>query len=91
MSWPLSNYFLIAGVIFFAIAVLGNVKFLFLEINPGCFGRSLALILGCLSFVSALIFFSFPAGNLDMLLNDFTQTIQQGITAINQVLVSFLD
>lgn len=72
-----TNYLLIAGVIFLVIAVLGQTKLGFIEINPGCFGRTLALFLGTISLLFALGMGSIPIETLDLIKAYLTDQIQQ--------------
>jgi hypothetical protein len=44
-----------------------------------------------LSFLSALIFLSLPAGNLDILPSYITETIRQSVNAVNEFLAYFQD
>lgn len=74
---PLTNYLLIAGVAFLLIAVLGQTKLGFIEINPGCFGRTLALFLGVFSLLFALGMVGLPMETFDLIRNYLTQEIQQ--------------
>ncbi|WP_292842349.1 hypothetical protein [Nostoc sp. NMS8] len=82
---PNSN-FLIAGIVFIAIAVIGKSKLAFIEINPGFFGRLLALIIGTSSLLYALGLFNFSVGNLDLLRTSVTEQIKQSISSINELL-----
>jgi hypothetical protein len=74
---PLTNYLLIAGIGFLSIAVLGQTKLGFAEINPGCFGRTLALFLGVFSLLIALGMVGLPIESFDVIKNYITQQIQQ--------------
>jgi hypothetical protein len=74
---PLTNYLLIAGIGFLLIAVLGQTKLGFAEINPGCFGRTLALFLGVFSLLFALGMVGLPMETFDVIRNYLTQQIQQ--------------
>ncbi|BAY36831.1 hypothetical protein NIES2111_11620 [Nostoc sp. NIES-2111] len=74
---PLTNYLLIAGIGFLLIAVLGQTKLGFAEINPGCFGRTLALFLGVFSLLIALGMVGLPIESFDVIKNYITQQIQQ--------------
>ncbi len=58
-SLPLNTVFLIAGMFFLLIAVIGQAKLGFAEINPGFLGRLLGLIIGifCLIFAVSLAIF----------------------------------
>jgi hypothetical protein len=48
---PLISFFLISGIIFLLLAVAGKSKFAFVEINPGGWGRFLALIIGSVCLI----------------------------------------
>ncbi|MEH2334998.1 hypothetical protein [Nostoc sp.] len=63
---PNSN-FLIAGIVFITIAVIGKSKLGFIEINPGFFGRFLALFIGISSLLYALGLLNFSAETIDLL------------------------
>lgn len=84
----LNNFFFILGIVFLMIAVLGQTKLGFAEINPGCFGRVLALFLGILSLVGAVFFVNPPWETLDLLRNYLTQKIQQNIGLFTELLNS---
>lgn len=62
-SLPLNTFFASVGMIFLLIAVVGRSKLGFAEINPGCFGRIIALTidLSLLSGTSILATFSTEA------------------------------
>jgi hypothetical protein len=81
-----NNTLLIAGIIFITIAVIGQSKLLFLEINPGCFGRTLALFIGVLSLAFALGLGNLPVQNFDVLRTYLAKQIQENITWINDLL-----
>ncbi|BAZ32663.1 hypothetical protein NIES4074_51690 [Cylindrospermum sp. NIES-4074] len=80
---PLTNSLLIAGIVFLSIAVLGQIKLGFAEINPGCFGRVLALFLGILSLGFAALLVSFPVETLDLIKTYLAKLIQQNISWVN--------
>lgn len=80
---PLTNSLLIAGIVFLTIAVLGQTKLGFAEINPGCFGRLLALLLGILSLGFAALLVSFPVETLDLVKTYLAKLIQQNISLFN--------
>ncbi|WP_414518651.1 hypothetical protein [Nostoc sp. PCC 9305] len=81
-----NSTFLIAGIVFITIAVIGQSKLAFIEINPGCFGRILALFIGVSSLLYALGILNFSAENLDLLRNSLTEEIKQRISQINEIL-----
>lgn len=82
-NFPLTNSLLIAGIVFLTIAVLGQTKLGFAEINPGCFGRILALFLGFLSLGFAALLVSFPVETLDLIKTYLAKLIQQNISWVN--------
>ncbi|ODG99736.1 hypothetical protein A4S05_36825 [Nostoc sp. KVJ20] len=81
-----NSTFLITGIIFITIAVIGQSKLGFIEINPGCFGRLLALLIGTSSLLYALGLLNFSAGSLDFLRTSLTEQIKQSISSINDLL-----
>jgi hypothetical protein len=81
-----NNTFLIAGIVFITIAVIGQSKLGFVEINPGCFGRFLALVIGISSLFYALGLLTFSAETLDLLRTSLTEQIKQSISSINDLL-----
>ncbi|MEH1835838.1 MAG: hypothetical protein V7L29_28275 [Nostoc sp.] len=78
--------FLIAGIVFITIAVIGQSKLGFIEINPGCFGRFLALFIGILSLLYALGLLNISAETLDLLRTSLTEQIKQSISSINELI-----
>jgi hypothetical protein len=81
-----NSTFLIAGIVFVTIAVIGQSKLGFIEINPGCFGRLLALFIGISSLLYALGLFTFSGETLDLLRTSLTEQIKQRISSINGLL-----
>ncbi|MDZ7954373.1 hypothetical protein [Nostoc sp. DedQUE09] len=81
-----NSTFLIVGIVFITIAVIGQSKLAFIEINPGCFGRFLALFIGLLSLLYALGLLNFSTVNLDFLRTSLTEQIKQSISSINDLL-----
>jgi hypothetical protein len=88
INLPLTNYFLIAGTIFLVIAVLGQTKLGFAEINPGCFGRLLALFIGVTSLIVGLFLLISPIETLNLLRTYLTEQIQQSISFLNGLIRS---
>lgn len=80
------NTFLITGIVFITIAIIGQSKLGFIEINPGCFGRLLALFIGISSLLYALGLLNISAGTLDLLRTFLTEQIKQSISSINDIL-----
>ncbi|WP_292696851.1 MULTISPECIES: hypothetical protein [unclassified Nostoc] len=81
-----NSTFLIAGIVFVTIAVIGQSKLGFIEINPGCFGRLLALFIGISSLLYALGLLNFSGETLDLLRIYLTEQIKQSINSINALL-----
>lgn len=77
----MNNFFLISGIIFLTIAVIGQSKLLFLEINPGCFGRLLALVIGVFSLSMVISQGVFTIPYLDLL-----RSIAQNITPLRSMI-----
>ncbi|MHC5933561.1 hypothetical protein [Nostoc sp.] len=80
-----NSTFLITGIVFITIAVIGQSKLGFIEINPGCFGRILALFIGISSLLYALGLLNFSAETLDLLRTSLTEQIKQSISSINDL------
>lgn len=74
--------FLIAGIIFLLIAVVGQAKLGFAEINPGFFGRLLALIIGLFILVLAALIGLLPVETLNLIKTYLQEQIQQNIGLI---------
>ncbi|MBG1241178.1 hypothetical protein [Nostoc sp. NZL] len=83
-----NSTFLITGIIFITIAVIGQSKLGFIEINPGCLGRFLALFIGISSLLYALGLLNLSAETLDLLRTSLTEEIKQSISSINDLLQS---
>lgn len=81
-----NSTFLIAGIVFITIAVIGQSKLGFIEINPGFFGRLLALFIGVSSLLYALGLLNLSTESLDLLITSLTEQIKQGISSINKLL-----
>ncbi|MEH2178532.1 hypothetical protein [Nostoc sp.] len=81
-----NSTFLIVGIVFITIAIIGQSKLAFIEINPGCFGRILALIIGISSLLYALGLLNLSTVNLDLLRTSLTEQIKQTISSINDLL-----
>jgi len=75
-STPSTTIFLISGLVFLLIAVIGQAKLGFAEINPGGCGRFLAFILGVFSLLMAGILEVFPAQTLDSITTSLVEQIQ---------------
>jgi uncharacterized membrane protein len=84
---PLTTFFLISGIVLLTISVIGQSKFFFAEINPGCFGRFLALIIGVFSLICAVFIGVLPLETVDLVKNYLAQQLQQNISSINQLLL----
>ncbi|MFS0513536.1 hypothetical protein ACEYW6_02275 [Nostoc sp. UIC 10607] len=83
-----NSTFLITGIIFITIAVIGQSKLGFIEINPGCLGRFLALFIGISSLLYALGLLNLSSETLDLLRTSLTEQIKQSISSINDILQS---
>ncbi|GAB1544707.1 hypothetical protein NUACC21_73830 [Scytonema sp. NUACC21] len=83
---PLTTYLIIIGIVFLTIAVIGQSRLGFMEINPGFFGRFLALIIGFFSLVSAVALGLFPVEMIDVVRTYVSEFIQQNLGLINQFL-----
>jgi hypothetical protein len=81
---PVTNLFLISSLVFLMIAVVGKSKFGFAEINPGGFGRLLALLLGTFSLLIAAVLVLFPVEMLEVLKNSLAEQIQQNMDSLIQ-------
>ena len=81
-----NSTFLIVGIVFITIAVIGQSKLAFIEINPGCLGRILALIIGISILLYALGLLNFSTVNLDLLRTSLTEQIKPSISSINDLL-----
>ncbi|MFB2967908.1 hypothetical protein ACE1CD_02950 [Aerosakkonema sp. BLCC-F183] len=82
--WPLTNFFLISGLVFLIIAVIGQAKLGFAEINPGGCGRLLAFIIGVSSLIVALFLSIFPVETLEAIVTSLAQQIQQNLPNLTQ-------
>jgi|UPI00036A69A1 hypothetical protein len=83
-AYPLATLFLILAIVFFIIAVVGDAKVLFIEINPGLFGRILALFLGIFSLATAGLLVVFPGESLDLIRNYLANFLQKYAILISQ-------
>ncbi|MEH2276676.1 MAG: hypothetical protein V7K40_18285 [Nostoc sp.] len=81
-----NNTFLIAGIVFITIAVIGQSKLGFIEINPGCFGRFLALFIGISSLLYALGLLNLSSETLELLRTSLIEKIKQSISSINELI-----
>ncbi|MCC5630273.1 hypothetical protein [Nostoc sphaeroides] len=81
-----NSTFLIAGIVFITIAVIGQSKLGFIEINPGFFGRFLALFIGISSLLYALGLFNISTVSFDFLKTSLLEQIKQSISSINDLL-----
>ncbi|MBD2728314.1 hypothetical protein H6G96_18830 [Nostoc sp. FACHB-892] len=83
-----SNVFIIAGIVFITIAVIGQSKLGFIEINPGCFGRFLALFIGISSLLYALGLLNISGETFNLFRTSLIEQIKQSISSINELLQS---
>jgi hypothetical protein len=84
ISPQLPTVFLIAGIIFLLISVVGQAQLGFVAINPGCFGRFLALIIGIISLIFAVSPLTFSPEMLDAVRTYITDIIQQNANLFNE-------
>ncbi len=82
---PLTNIFFILGIVFLLIAVLGSSKIGFIEINPGCFGRTLALFLGVASLAFVFLGGNLPLENINAIGNYLAKAIQQNFNSMSEL------
>jgi hypothetical protein len=86
---PLNTFFLIAGTIFLVIAAIGQSKLGFAEINPGFFGRFLALIIGITLLLLAVILVTLPTDILlEIIRNFLSEQIQLNMGSLNAIFFS---
>ena len=82
----LTNIFLLAGMTFLLISVLGELKFGFAEINPGLFGRIVALVIGVLYLIITVLLVIFPSDILQGLIrNSLLEQFQQNMNLLNKI------
>jgi len=81
----LTTFFLISGTVFLMIAVIGQSRLVFAEINPGFFGRILALIIGMFSLLCAVFLGIFPPEMLNLVKNYLAQQLQQNLDFLTQI------
>lgn len=79
----LPTIFLIVGMVFLFISVIGQAQLGFASINPGCFGRFLALIFGLTSLILAVSLSNFSTEMLDAVRIYITNQIQQNTSLFN--------
>ncbi|MBW4687906.1 MAG: hypothetical protein KME40_23090 [Komarekiella atlantica HA4396-MV6] len=84
-SLPLPNIFLILGIVFVFIAVIGQSKLGFIEINPGCLGRLLALFIGVASLSFAIMDGSLTVETIDAIRNYLARAIQENLVSFNKI------
>lgn len=82
---PLTNIFFILGIVFLLIAVLGSSKLGFIEINPGYFGRALALFLGIASLAFVFLGGNSPVENINTIGNYLAKAIQQNFHSLSEL------
>jgi hypothetical protein len=84
-SLPSTNIFLILGIVFIFIAVLGQSKLGFIEINPGCFGRLLALFIGIASLSFAIMGGNFTLESINAIANYLTRAVQENLVSFTEL------
>jgi hypothetical protein len=72
INQPITFLLTTLGTIFLIIAVIGNSKIWFIELNPGGFGRFLGLVLGLVFYI--LVFSSL------LVPIEFWQTISEAVS-----------
>lgn len=80
----LTTILLISGLVLLLISIIGQSKLLFLEINPGCWGRFLAFTLGVLSLSMFAILSFVPIQNLDAIATSLFEQIQLNLQNLTQ-------
>lgn len=86
---PLSTIFFVVSLILFALAIVGNSKIAFIEVNPGCFGRLLALLFGFITLLAAIVLVVFPMPMLDEIKTQIAELLQQNFSSITQYITEF--
>lgn len=81
----LTTFFLISGTVFLMIAVIGQSRLVFAEINPGFFGRVLALLIGVFSLICAVFLGILPPEMLNLVKNYLAQQLQQNLDFLTQI------
>ncbi len=81
----LTNIFVLAGMIFLLISVLGEFKLGFAEINPGLFGRIVALVIGILCLIITVLLVIFPSDMQGLTRNSLGEQFQQNINFIQKI------
>lgn len=77
---PLTTPFLLVSILFLLIAVLGQSKLGLIEINPGWFGRLLALLIGIFCLATAILLVLFPAETLlELIQSNLAKQLQQNL------------
>jgi site-specific DNA-adenine methylase len=82
------NSLFLLGIVFLTISVIGQSKLLFLEINPGCFGRLLALFIGSVSLYFALTQGATAIPNFDIFINFIQNLIPDLENFVKQIQLS---
>ncbi len=75
-------YLLVVGLVFLTIAVIGKARLGFADIDPGCFGRLLALIIGLFSLLWAGLLVLFPNEIITVIKTFLEQQLQQNFGLI---------
>ena len=77
----LTTPFFIISILFLLIAVLGQSKLGLIEINPGWFGRLLALLIGIFCLATAILLVVFPAETLlESIQTNLAKQLQQNFS-----------
>lgn len=81
---PLSTILFIVSLTLFILAIVGNSKLAFIEVNPGCFGRLLALLFGFITLLAATALVVFPMPMLEGIKTQIAELLQQNFSNITQ-------
>ena len=82
---PLTTLLGVLSLVFLMIAVVGKSRLAFIEINPGIFGRLLALLLGIFSLATVVLLLIFPVELLDVLRTSFGEQFQESLNSFIQL------
>ncbi|MFB2894562.1 hypothetical protein ACE1CI_16755 [Aerosakkonemataceae cyanobacterium BLCC-F50] len=83
-STSLNTILLISGLVLLLISIVGQSKLLFLEINPGCWGRFLAFTLGVLSLIMFAILSVGTTQSLDAIATSLFDQIRLNLQNLTQ-------
>lgn len=83
-SASLNTILLISGLVLLLISIIGQSKLLFLEINPGCWGRFFAFTLGVLSLILFAILSVGSTQSLDAIATSLFDQIRLNLQNLTQ-------